>query len=140
MKPLFLKNVLKGVLVSAFFWALMLLLFTFVSLKMSDPKKFLTLFAKIALLAGAFFGSKFAAKGADNRVMCGLASGLCSMLLLLLFSLILSDWGSDSMLYAFLTVVSSIIGALTSKTGEKKNVKASRKRKGIAKKYASYKK
>ena len=139
MKPLFLRNMLAGVICAALASVLLLLAFAAISLKMEDPAAMNSLFANIALLVGSFLGGRIAARGEENRALRGLLCGVAVMLAVLMPSLILSGWGADSLLRAALTVLASVLGAVLLR-GERSGAKrrSAAKRRRINQKYGKY--
>lgn len=139
MKPLFLKETLKGLLSALLIWGVLLTLFSLISLKFEDPDKLLSLFSNIALFAGALFGGRIASRDSENKLLTGLITGCAVMLPVLLVSLIISDWGASSLLRLALTVAAVILGAISRRSTEKAP-SSGKRRKEMAKKYGAYSK
>lgn len=136
MKPLFF-NTLKGLAVFAASAALLLLLLCLVAIRFEEPSSLVPVFSGAALLLSAFLCGRASASEKYNRILSGLISGLAAMLLILLITLVFSSLDVDAPLRMALTVLISVLGAVSKKSGEK--VKGSaRKRKNIQKRYASY--
>lgn len=136
MKPLFWCRVAVGVAVAVVSSFGMLCLFTLICLRMDDPSRLNAVFSRIALFVGAFLGGRITAKGSQNAALSGIVCGACYALLVLIPSVILSSWGAKSLLWALLTVVSSLIGARSFRGDRVKS--GYRKRREASKRYGSY--
>lgn len=137
MKPLFWQRILFGVLcaVGCCFGALCL--FAFIGLKLENPASFNTGFANIALFFSAFIGGRIASNGEENRVLCGFVCGMLLMCLVLLPSIILSEFSVFSFIRMVFTVIASVLGAIVLR-GSAGYKRGARKRRDVSKKYGSY--
>lgn len=138
MKPLFWRKVLSGVVTAAVCSAILLCIFAFAGLADDDPAALAPLLSKVALIIGAFIGGRVASVNAENRALRGVVCGVCYMFLILVPSLILSSWGASSMLWALLTVLASVFGAVVARGNTSGGRSGIKKRRNISKKYSSY--
>ena len=136
MKPLFFST-LKALAVFAVSAAVLLLILCFIALRLEDPASLIFIFSNIALLLSAFLGGRFSVNKESSRFLSGLTAGLSGMLIILLVSLINSSFDGGSFLRMALTVLLFVLGAFSKSSGEKSRASA-KKRKNIAKRYASY--
>lgn len=137
MKPLFWFKVLKGVLCAAVITLVLLCLFAFIGLKSEDPSQHLALYANAALLLGAAVGGGVAARNADAPFISSLLCGVAFAVLLLLPSIVFSEWGAESLLRIALTVAAALLGGivLRGREGSAVRKQSAKRRKAIAKKY-----
>lgn len=137
MKPLFWFKVISGITVAVLSALALLCLFAFIGLKADDPARNLTLYANIALFLGAFLGGGVSARGADSPLITALVCGGGCAVLVLLPSVVFSQWGADSLLRLALTVAASVLGAvvLRNREGASKRRQSVKRRRAVAKKY-----
>ena len=135
MKPLFF-NLLKGLAVFSLCSAILLLSLCFIAEKTSDPTQYVSVFSNATLFLSAFIGGR-ATASENSRLLSGLIFGLCATLILFLVSLITSSVDSISAVRMLLTVLLSILGALSKKSRPALRSSA-KKRKNIAKRYGAY--
>ena len=141
MKPLFWYNVLKGVCVAVCVTLLLIGIFAFVGIKADDPSKYSSFYASVALLVGAACGGIIASKGLENWLIAAVVNGVVCTILVLIPSLIFSDWESDSLLKLVLTVGASVLVAVAVRrrtangTGSSRR-ESEKRRRAIAKKYS----
>ena len=139
MKPLFFKKLLLGAIVALLTWCATLIVFSFISMRLEDPKKLLGVFATISLIAGSFIGGKLAFGSVESKPISAIFAALAVLLPYTVLSLIVSGAGGFSLIKALIVFISAFAGAFLTK-GERKNTSSRRLRKNIASKYASYSK
>lgn len=137
MKPLFWFKVVFGITVAVLSTLALLCLFAFIGLGSDDPARNLTLYANIALFLGVFLGGGISARGTDSPLINALICGGGCAVLVLLPSIVFSQWGADSLLRLVLTVAASLLGAvvLRSREGSTKRRQSIKRRRAVAKKY-----
>lgn len=137
MKPLFWFKILKGVLCASAVTLGLICLFAFVGLKSEDPSQYLAVYANVALLLGAVVGGGVAARNADVPFISSLLCGVLLAVLLLLPSVVFSEWGAGSLLRIALTVTASLLGGLVlrGRDGGAAKKRSVKRRKAMAKKY-----
>lgn len=134
MKPLFLKKLISGALVTLAVWGAAAIVFSLISVRLTDPKKLLGVFSVITLVSGAFIGAKAAKKTVESRPVSALLATLPAILPYFIGSLIIS--GRVSPLKVLIVFISAFMGAFLDRT-EKKNVSSKRLRKSVAARYAT---
>lgn len=137
MKPLFWFNALKGVVAAILVMLALVCLFAFIGLRSDDPAKFVSVYASVALFVASAIGGALSSRGADKGSISALICGLICSVLVLIPSLIFSEWGAYSLIRLVATVVAALIGAFLfgrkqKDTAKKQSIK---RRKEIAKKY-----
>lgn len=137
MKPLFWRMTAIGAAVAVISSLAMLCLFTVICLRMEDPSRSSGVLSRLALLFGAFLGGRVAASGSQSAALSGVTCGACYMLVVLMPSVIFSEWGATSLLWACLTVVFSLLGACVLR-GRRYGKSSYRRRHEANKKYGSY--
>ena len=129
MKLLFFKRIFLGVLLGAAAVFLILLSAAAFLSTRDDPTKNLSLFSEISLLMGAFVCGKVSTHGLEAKAVQGAAAALVFTLAVLLPSLVLSSFGTGSLISMLLTPVSAFTGAMFNRkksaghtVGRRKNV------------------
>ena len=112
-------------------------IFAFVGLRSDDPARFAPVYANIALYLGTVMGGGISSRQSDSPFVCALICGVTCAILVLLPSIILSDWGAESLLRLVFTVVAAIVGAFIfrQKEGGAARKQSAKRRRAIAKKY-----
>ena len=135
MKPLFFGTI-KGLLSFIISATLLLTVFTVIALRLDDPVKTASVFGNTVLILSAFVSGRFSVNNDGARLISGICVGIFDTLFLLAASLIFFGLGTGVIFRVFLTVLLSVLGALSKKT-VKKNVSV-RKRKSNLRRYAAY--
>ena len=110
MKSFSLIGLIRGITVSLAVFFAASSVFSFVSLKLDDPSKYLPLFSGIALAVSVFFGACAASK--NNKFLTGLALGI---ILLALHKIVGAVWFKGNGLTwikAMIIVLSAITGSM----------------------------
>ncbi len=136
MKPLFF-NAVKGLAIFALCSVSLIFILCFIAIQFDDPEQLVLIFSNIALFLSAFLGGRFSVGKNGKKFISGLIVGIFGALIILLLSLILSSFDAVSFLRMALTVLVSVLGALSKKSVEKQPSSA-KKRKNIAKRYGAY--
>ena len=138
MKPLFWFKVIKGVFFSTLITLALLSLFAFLGLRAEDPAKHVVLYSNAALFLVCMLGGGMAARGAESPLLNSAVCGAMCAATVLIPSVILSDWGAESLLRLALTVLSSVIGGilLRDRGGRSNRRQSAKRRREIAKKYS----
>lgn len=135
MRLIFFKKLFLALLVGAITCSVLLLVFSAILSRQDDPSKLLDVFSVASLLVGAFVCGKMSTLGLEEKALQGILSGVCFALLVLLPSVLLSDFGAGSLLKLLTTVIIAFLGAmLGGKSGGR--VRSSKKRKNVVKRYA----
>ena len=138
MKPLFWFKVIIGVTVAIVSALLLLLIFSFIGIRSDDPAKHVALYSNAALFLGVFLGGGASARESDSpRVSAVTCGGICAVLVLIP-SLLFSQWEANSLLRVAVTVCAAILGSLLlrGREGATKKRRSVKRRREIAKKYS----
>ena len=136
MKPLFFGT-LKGITVFLIIASSLLFLLCFAALRFDEPAAFIPLFSNIALFLSAFFGGRFSVSNAAGKLISGLVFGISLALILMIISLLFSSVDGMFLSRMLLTVLVSVLGALSGKKRDR--IKSSTiKRKSIVGRYGAY--
>ena len=135
MKPLFFGT-LKGLLSFIISATLLLTVFTVIALRLDDPAKTTSVFGNAVLILSAFVSGRFSVNNDGTRLISGICVGIFDTLFLLSASLIFFGLGTGVIFRVFLTVLLSVLGALSKKTV--KGDLSVRKRKSNLRRYAAY--
>jgi putative membrane protein (TIGR04086 family) len=135
MRLIFFKKIFFALLIGAITCGVLLLAFSAVLSRQDDPSKLLNVFSLVSLLVGAFVCGKVSTLGLEEKALQGLFSGVGFVLLVLLPSVLLSDFGASSLLKMLATVLLAFVGAMLGGNGTNR-VRSSKKRKSVVKRYA----
>lgn len=135
MRLIFFKKLFFALLIGAITSCVLLLIFSVILSGRDDPNKLLNVFSLVSLLAGAFVCGKVSTLGLEERALQGLLSGVGFALLVLLPSVLLSDFEASSLLKMLATVLLAFVGAMLGGKGASR-VRSSKKRKSVVKRYA----
>ncbi len=139
MKPLFFKKPITGALAALITWCAAIAVFSFISLRLDDPKKPLVAFSLIALIIGALIGGRFASESTESKTFSAFIASFSVLLTYIVMSLIIGKASGVSLSRAIIVFISAFAGAFITK-GKHKNTSSRRIRKNVASKYASYQK
>ena len=135
MRLIFFRKIFFGMIVGALVSLVLLLIFSLILSGQDDPSKLMTAFSLISLIAGSIACGKAATLGLEAKAPQGAATGVAFALLVLLPSVILSDFSAFSILKMLLVVVLTFAGAMLG-TKNARNLRSSKKRKNVVKRYA----
>ncbi len=136
MKLSLFKPIIISVITAVLSWAALLAILAFILTKTEDPSKFTKIGSYAALLIGSLISGRFASRESENRLLTASITGIFTALPLFLSSIILSNWGAQTLLMLVLCVLCVILGFL-SKKPESTARSSAKKRKMIAKKYSA---
>jgi putative membrane protein (TIGR04086 family) len=135
MRLIFFKKLFLALLIGAITCSVLLLVFSAILSRQADPSKLLEAFSLVSLIVGAFVCGKTSTLGLEEKALQGILSGVCFALLVLLPSVLLSDFGTGSLLKLIVTVIIAFAGAMLGGKNAT-NTRSTKKRKNAVKRYA----
>ena len=135
MRLIFFRKIFLGLIVGALTSTVLLLIFSLILSGQDDPSKLMTVFSVISLIAGAMICGKVSTLGVESKAAQGAVAGVGFALLVLLPSVILSDFSAFSILKMLMVVVMAFVGAMIG-TKNTSSISSSKKRKNVVRRYA----
>ena len=134
MKSFSLIGLVRGLAVALAVFFAASALFSFISLNLDDPEKYLSLFAGIVLAIAVFLGAWAASK---ESALTGLALGALLLLAHRIIGAAFAETGDLSWIKMVIIILSAVAGSMVHKK-KGTSVSSDRRRKSIRKRYGAY--
>ena len=129
------RKIFIGVIFGALTSVTLLLVFALILSRLEDPKSLTAVFSLIAMSVGALVCGKVSTLGIERKALQGIFAGLVFIAVILLPSLILSEFEMLSLLKMLLCLVFAFTGAMVGRKGTGM-VASSKRRRSVMKRYA----
>lgn len=135
MKLIFFRKITLGILSGLILCGVLLLLFALILTKQDDPQKKLEFFSFLALALSAVTAGKLSTVGLESKLIQALATAAAFSLLMLMLSVVFSDFTPSAFLKLLITAALTFTGAMIGKKS-RTGVSSGKRRKAVIKRYA----